>query len=108
MRRLLLRRAALLCTLLCTLPPWPAAAAWSDGSRPTGARLVVGTDGVVRDRGTGAAFLARGVNFGMRLTPKPAPAAKLYNASDPLLVKRLFPGANLIRLVRAVRAPLTS
>ena len=60
-----------------------------------GDRLVVTDEGLVKQRGTGKPFLAKGINFGMRLTPKPPPAVNLYNASDPVIAQKLLPGMNL-------------
>lgn len=61
-------------------------------------RLVVDGDGVLRDGRGGPPFLAKGVNFGMRLTPRPG-VGGLYNASDPMIARKLLPGLNLVRLV---------
>ena len=59
-------------------------------------RMTVDGDGNLRDP-SGAAFLARGVNWGKRSMSKDG--STLYNESDPLLAKRLLPGVNHVRLV---------
>ena len=67
------------------------------------ARLVVDrASGTLRESRDGRAFVARGVNFGTRLTPHPDRAANPtppYNASDMAIAARLLPGLNLVRLV---------
>ena len=66
-----------------------------------GARLKVDTvDGTVRDSGTGEVFVASGVNFGTRMTPKRDPwRTPPYNESDLSIAKELLPGMNFVRLV---------
>ena len=63
------------------------------------ARLrVVG--GTIRDIGTGDIFVASGINFGTRMTPKRDPwRTPPYNASDLALAKGLLPGMNFVRVV---------
>ena len=62
-----------------------------------GARLKVDTvDGTVRDSGTGEVFVASGVNFGTRMTPKRDP----WRTPPPPCVDR----STVVQVTRGVRA----
>ena len=60
-------------------------------------RMKVDGEGVVRDP-NGHAFLAKGVNWGKRSMSEKT-GATIYNASDAIIAKQLFPGLNHVRVV---------
>ncbi len=63
------------------------------------ARLTIdAADGSLLDTETGAPFVARGMNWGSRLTPG-ANGTSLYNESDVTTAQKLLPGMNYVRLV---------